>query len=238
MAAGKYEEAIAAFDAMDGYKDSAEQSAACYTAIMDAKYDTAFTALEDGDYADAYALFDQLGEYRDSLERKNEVASILCQADEEKLIAAMKTSIADAYLLLEDWEYESERLRQMTEICEELYPLCGKIEFSDVGWRIYSDFYLDGTTIYWKQETASDSVGKPFGIAINTIWKYFFENPLPVKDMQIVERLDSEEARITIKDGRMYFEMGYYSSVWDQNYNKTGEVYKELSSWSGSKVEK
>jgi len=255
MESGSYDEAIAAFEELDGYKDSAARIQEATEALQAAEeariaqenarieaenaaaYAEAEKLLAAEDYAGAYEVFDALGEYRDSLSRKDAVASILCQDNEEKLMEAMKTSIAEAYLLLEDWEYESELLRQMSEICETFYPLCGKIEFRDVKWRIYSDFYLEGTTIYWKQETASDSVGKPFGVGINGVWKYFFENPIPVENMQIVEKLDTDEARITIQDGRMYFEMGYYNGIWDENYNKIGEEFKVMSSWTGSKVD-
>ena len=64
---GKYEEAIAAFEAMDGYRDSTEQIKKCETAIKDEKYADAFELYTAGKYEDAIAAFTALGEYKDSL---------------------------------------------------------------------------------------------------------------------------------------------------------------------------
>ena len=48
MDAGQYEDAIAAFEAMDGYKDSAEQIVACQTALQDLDYYNAVSLMENG----------------------------------------------------------------------------------------------------------------------------------------------------------------------------------------------
>ena len=64
---GKYEEAIAAFEAMDGYKDSNEQIEACKTAIKDQNYDAALALYNDGNYKDAITAFRSLNGYKDSL---------------------------------------------------------------------------------------------------------------------------------------------------------------------------
>ena len=61
--AGKYDEAITAFNEISGYKDSEEQIAKCETAIIDAKYDRAMGLLDSGDYEAAYALLKEIGKY-------------------------------------------------------------------------------------------------------------------------------------------------------------------------------
>ena len=58
-AAGKYEEAIEAFTALDGYKDSAERITAC-------RYAAATELYAAGEYEQAAAAFAQLNGYRDS----------------------------------------------------------------------------------------------------------------------------------------------------------------------------
>ena len=69
MESGKYEEAIAAFEALDGYKDSAEQIAACETAITDNKYNAAAALMDEGKYEEAIAAFKALDGYKDSAEQ-------------------------------------------------------------------------------------------------------------------------------------------------------------------------
>ncbi len=69
MDQGKYAEAIEAFAAMDGYRDSEEQIENCETAMLDEKYDYALSLMEQGKYTEAIAAFRELGGYRDSKEQ-------------------------------------------------------------------------------------------------------------------------------------------------------------------------
>ena len=59
MNAGEYEEAIAAFEKMDGYKDSMDN-------ILDCKYNIAITLKESGNYTEAMSAFKMLNGYKDS----------------------------------------------------------------------------------------------------------------------------------------------------------------------------
>ena len=68
MESGEYEEAILAFKAMDGYKDSAEQIKLCNTAIKDEAYAQALSLYNAGEYEKAIAAFEALGDYKDSAE--------------------------------------------------------------------------------------------------------------------------------------------------------------------------
>ena len=67
---GKYEEAIAAFEAMAGYKDSEAQIKACRDAILDEtyrpSYDRAEALYETGAYEEAIAIYETLDGYKDS----------------------------------------------------------------------------------------------------------------------------------------------------------------------------
>lgn len=73
MEQGKYEEAIQAFSALDGYKDSAEQIQSAKNTIADmeraAEYDRAIQLLESGkseNENEAYYLLMELGDYQDA----------------------------------------------------------------------------------------------------------------------------------------------------------------------------
>ena len=72
---GKYEDAIAAFTALDGYKDSAAQIEKCETAIKDEKYAAAVELYTAGKYEDAIAAFTALDGYKDSVAQINEIKS-------------------------------------------------------------------------------------------------------------------------------------------------------------------
>ena len=65
LASGEYDKAIDAFEALGGYKDSAER--ALQIPDMQA-YDIATKLLDAGDYDGAIAAFEELGDYKDSAE--------------------------------------------------------------------------------------------------------------------------------------------------------------------------
>lgn len=74
MDAGQYEDAIIAFEAMDGYKDSKEQIKNCKTALKDIEYQKADQSYSNRNYETAYSMFMELIGYKDSLDRAKECA--------------------------------------------------------------------------------------------------------------------------------------------------------------------
>lgn len=73
MNAGKYEEAIAAFEAMDGCRDSAEQIIACETAIIDEAYNSAVSLMVSGNIVEAYEALIALDGYKDSSDKASSI---------------------------------------------------------------------------------------------------------------------------------------------------------------------
>ena len=63
---GKYEDAIAAFEDMDGYKESFEKIEECQIAILDVKYGSAITLMINGQYNEAISAFEELQGHMDS----------------------------------------------------------------------------------------------------------------------------------------------------------------------------
>ena len=94
MDAGKYEEAMAAFEAMDGYKDSAEMVAACEITIKDAKYDAAMVLMDAGKYEEAAMAFEAIADHRDSTDQVQE------SKYRQALALIEQTSYTEAYDLL------------------------------------------------------------------------------------------------------------------------------------------
>ncbi len=64
--AGKYEEAITAFEALNGYSDSAAQIEACRTSIKERDYQAAVALQQSGKYEEAITAFEALNGYSDS----------------------------------------------------------------------------------------------------------------------------------------------------------------------------
>ena len=73
MDAGKYTKAISAFEALDGYKDSATKIAECNTAILDGKYNDAITLMDAGNIVEAYEALVALEGYKDSTDKANSI---------------------------------------------------------------------------------------------------------------------------------------------------------------------
>ncbi len=113
----KYEEAIAAFEAMDGYKDSAEQ-------ILNCKYKNAVVLVEQKDYKKAYAIFAELDDYKDSEEQsmfcQNEIKynDAVSQIDAGNIIEAYETLIS-----LDGYKDSKEKANSIkSEYIDEKYP--------------------------------------------------------------------------------------------------------------------
>ena len=66
MEAGKYEEAIAIFEALNEHKDSIEKISVCEIGILDNQYDNAVALMEAGKYVEAADAFYALNGYKDS----------------------------------------------------------------------------------------------------------------------------------------------------------------------------
>ena len=101
MNCGNYKEAILAFKAMDGYKDSAQQIEFCRAAIAEqeekqraANYNNAMALFEEGKYDEAMEIFTALDSYKDSKEKIVEIPKAKAYAQAEQLLAQGKKAEA------------------------------------------------------------------------------------------------------------------------------------------------
>lgn len=91
MDAGLYEEAIAAFEALGDYEDSAEK-------IPECQYRFAVAKMETGEYETAIAIFEELGDYNDSKKRiKDSEYGILLQEKQNAYLSAIALMEAGEY---------------------------------------------------------------------------------------------------------------------------------------------
>ncbi len=105
--AGRYYEAINAFEALDGYKDSSEQIAKCETAIKDSKYNSAMELYNSGKYDEAITAFQALNGYKDSAEQIAKCETVI---KDQKYNSAMELYNAgkydEAYKALNSLDYK------------------------------------------------------------------------------------------------------------------------------------
>ena len=80
---GKYEEAIAMFEKMDGYKDSRSQ-------CVEATYQEAVALMEAGKYDEAITAFETMDSYKDSAKKLEECQTALKEIDYNTAVSLMK----------------------------------------------------------------------------------------------------------------------------------------------------
>ena len=108
-ASGKYDEAIAAFTAMNDYKDSKEQIAKCKEAIEEAQYNTALALIEQGDFINAYESLIALRGYKDSTQKANEIF-------EQYKKAKLKSAVVGDVVRLGSYEQDNDPSNGKEEI--------------------------------------------------------------------------------------------------------------------------
>ena len=94
MEKGKYEEAIVAFEALNGFNDSDANISKCEIAIIDRNYDNAIALMAAEKYEEAIAAFKSLDGYKDSIV-KIEECEVACE------IAIWDSKYTDAIALLD-----------------------------------------------------------------------------------------------------------------------------------------
>lgn len=89
MEAGKYNEAITAFEAIDSYKDSRDRIKECTTAILDSKYTDAVVLMDAGKYTEAISAFEALDGYKDSKNKIKECNTAILDGKYNDAVALM-----------------------------------------------------------------------------------------------------------------------------------------------------
>ncbi|MBO5417767.1 MAG: TIR domain-containing protein [Clostridia bacterium] len=89
MDAGKYSEAISAFETLAGYKDSTTKISECKTTILDGKYNDAIALMDAGKYSEAISVFETLAGYKDSTTKISECKTTIFDGKYNDAIALM-----------------------------------------------------------------------------------------------------------------------------------------------------
>ena len=134
LASGDYDGAIAAFEALGDYKDSADLR-------NESVYEKATALLASGDYDGAIAAFEALGDYKDSSAMLVGSANAKEYAQAEKLLAQGQTAEA-AVAFAKIAEYEDARERSF-----ELWDTIAARETLAAGWLHTVGLKADGTAV-------------------------------------------------------------------------------------------
>ena len=89
MASEKYEEAIEAFKALNGYSDSTAKISECITAIFEPKYQKALKLMTDEKYEEAIKAFKALNGYGDSTAKISECNTAILEREYQKALKLM-----------------------------------------------------------------------------------------------------------------------------------------------------
>ncbi len=95
----RYEEAIAAFEALEGYKDSTEQINNCKIGILGREYNKAIALMESEKYDEAIIAFTELEDYKDSKEQIQNCEDAIVELENE-------TKYNEAVALMDAGQYE------------------------------------------------------------------------------------------------------------------------------------
>ena len=122
MEAGKYIEAINAFEALNGYKDSATQINNCNTAIKDGKYNNAIALMEAGKYIEAINAFEALNGYKDSATQINNCNTAIKDGKYNNAIALMEAgNVVEAYealIALDGYKDSADKANSIYDQCK------------------------------------------------------------------------------------------------------------------------
>ena len=104
--AGSFEEALAAFELIKDYEDSADMIERCKTGILDNEYNAALALMNEGRYEEAITAFTAL-DYKDSAEKAEACRSAVAELEYNKAIAMMDAgNYVDAAAILKSLNYE------------------------------------------------------------------------------------------------------------------------------------
>ena len=149
MQAGKYSEAITAFEALDGYKDSADKIAECNTAIIDSKYNEAIALMEEGKYTEARSAFYLLEGYKDSFQKMRECNTAAMDGQYNDALALIETgNIVEAYEML----IELDGYKDSANKAESIYKMY-KLKTAKVGdYVLFGEYEQDNNRSNGKED--------------------------------------------------------------------------------------
>ncbi|MCQ2527637.1 MAG: DUF6273 domain-containing protein, partial [Saccharofermentans sp.] len=160
---GQYSEAIAAFENLDGYKDSNEQIIICQTALKDIDYNAAVDLMNNGQYNEAISAFEAMDGYRDS---QNQIEACQIALKDIDYITAVELMNNGQYDKAITAFYALDGYKDSDELIESIKASSGYISTLPVGTLFKYGSYKDLPLVWIILE---NNDGKIFAITNNVI---------------------------------------------------------------------
>lgn len=196
LEAGDYDAALAIFEELGGYRDSANLIEEAHDQET---YANATNYKNSGEYSRAIELFEQLGNYQDSQDR---VIELLCRQ-------TMEQSISGAYEQIASVTSDDEAVQEIKALCETYIPYCGQFSCVKDGktYTLTSDFYLNSNEdVCWKLDIPNGEL-----LGVNYLVTYCFftdssrkEDLVVNSDMEVTDTWGSIVGKAKFKDGSIH----------------------------------
>ena len=157
MASEKYEEAIEAFKALNGYSDSTTKISECNTAILEREYQKALKLMNEEKYEESIKAFKALNGYGDSATKISECNTAILEREYQKALKLMNEEkyeeAINAFESLDDYSDSTTKISECnTAILEREYQKALKL--------MTDEKYEDAITAFKTLNGYSDSATK------------------------------------------------------------------------------
>ncbi len=140
MEAGKYTEAISAFNELNGYKESLQKIKECNKAILEEKYNNAITLMEAGKYTEAISAFNELDGYKESHNKIEECNMAIVDLNYNNAIDLMNSGdIVAAYEALILLDGYKDSIKKANSIYEKYKS--AKLKVANIGDYVFFGSY-------------------------------------------------------------------------------------------------
>ena len=153
MDAGKYTEAISAFEALDGYKDSTNKISECNIAILDGKYNDAIALMDAGKYTEAISAFEALHGHKDSVSKVLKCNIAIRDGKYNDAIALMEAGkYTEAIIAFEALNGHKDSKLKITE--------CKKAQYNNAIALMDAGKYTEAISVFKALDGYGDSLSK------------------------------------------------------------------------------
>lgn len=232
MQAGKYSEAITAFEALDGYKDSADKIAECNTAIIDSKYNEAIALMKEGKYIEAKNALLALEGYKDSFTKIDECKDKIFGDKYKEAIALMEegkyTEARSAFYLLEGYKDSIQKMRECnTAAMDGQYnDALALIETGNIVEAYEMLIELDG---YKDSANKAESIYKIYKLKTAKVGDYVLFGEYEQDNNRANGKEDVEWLVLEVKDGKVLVISQYALDCKEYNTSRTDVTWESCT---------
>ena len=235
MASEKYEEAIAAFKALNGYSDSTTKIDECNVAILEREYQKALKLMNEEKYEESIKAFRALNGYSDSVTKISECNTAILEREYQKALKLMTEEKYEesikAFKALNGYSDSTTKISECnTAILEREYQKALKL--------MTEEKYEDAITAFKALNGYSDSTTKISECNTAILEREYQKATRLMEDEKYEEAIKTFYAVKGYKDSvTQILECAYREAVNlmnDKKYDEAIELFSELNGYSDS----